>query len=1022
VARSSDRPGSSGAVVFGRLGRAIVRHPTYPILFWVALLVVALPFLHLLGSVTTNSAQTLPSNAPSAEAAARLAELFPNTTAGSSTILLFYGTNVTDAFAQRLIENVTARLASDRSLSDIGSISSVYTTYAGYLAGEAQLAGGAIAQALGTAPSLPQALNDSAALLWGPPALFLADWKALYASNSSNASRWNPVAYNEASTSLANSSAERAALSTFYSGWNGDGAGFNGTAACANFSSLPAVTNCANTTAEENLASFVLDSGYVPLAEQPVAHLALVYLGIEDSTNWSAVRFAGSVDLANTTGLTSPWVDRVWTAFPGGVVSNASAAAYGQFVVANATLWTEGSSVPFLPYGILSQFVNAAGTGSLVDVSFTVADDATNASGGQPVYHDLGLIDNDTRSVLASDDPSGSIAYAQTGSAALDLLSQQAVNSSLQLVLPLTVGLLLAISMAYFRSPVTPLVTFGGLGIALVLGLGGTVLVGTLITHVDTTALTLEEVFVLGVGTDYSIFLVARYREEVVAGKSSDEAIFASLSWAGQSVATSGSAAIMVTVALSFSGIALLAQWGLVLSLAILITMLLSLTIVPAALKLLGPRIFWPMTGARFRRHATVVAQRLERKQTYFYRAGQASERRPGLIVGTVLLVTVPLAAVALSVPVSYDFYGQLPAGHPATVGLAELDQRFGAGFATESFALVTFASPLLPGDVPNDTEFGDLAALTGLAETTAGIVAVQSPIGPAGATLSEWLALPTLPSATRENLLALAGSYFGSDGRTVLLTVQTSATGLSTSAVATVHSLAHEFTDYAAAHPEVQAVAYGGAAPVISDLASETDQATELMLVAVTIGLIVVLLAVLRSWIIALLAVATIALSISWAWAITYLAFDELLGNPLFFYVRTILFMLILGLGIDYNIFLLTRVREERLKGRTSGDAAVEAVARTGGIITAAAVILACAFGALLVGDFTLIRAIGFSVALAVILDAMVVRTYLVPSALRLLGDRVWTLSGRRPGATPTSGASTGGPSPSAGESGPTP
>jgi len=100
-------------------------------------------------------------------------------------------------------------------------------------------------------------------------------------------------------------------------------------------------------------------------------------------------------------------------------------------------------------------------------------------------------------------------------------------------------------------------------------------------------------------------------------------------------------------------------------------------------------------------------------------------------------------------------------------------------------------------------------------------------------------------------------------------------------------------------------------------------------------------------------------------------------------------------------------------VRGRSNTEAAVEGVARTGGIITAAAVILASAFGALLVGSFTLIRAIGFSVAVAVILDAMVVRTYLVPASLQVLGERVWTWSGRRPkvpvgtpGAAPTEGS----------------
>jgi RND superfamily putative drug exporter len=123
-----------------------------------------------------------------------------------------------------------------------------------------------------------------------------------------------------------------------------------------------------------------------------------------------------------------------------------------------------------------------------------------------------------------------------------------------------------------------------------------------------------------------------------------------------------------------------------------------------------------------------------------------------------------------------------------------------------------------------------------------------------------------------------------------------------------------------------------------------------------------------------------------------------------LFFFVPTVLILLILGLGIDYNIFLLTRVREERLRGRDSREAVIQAVARTGGIITAAAIILGGAFAALTAGNFVLLQAIGFSVAAAVILDAMIVRTYLVPASLQLLGDRVWSLRRRSPpaGSTP--------------------
>ena len=831
---------------FASLGRWVVRHPWYPVVFWVVMLVIAVPFLPLLGSVTTNSATTTPSSSPSAQASAELARLFPGSQGGSSSTLLFYGPNLTDANAQRVILNVTAALASDRSLVDLSGVTSVYTEYSSYLAGQTELA-------------------------------------------------------------------------------------------------------------EEFLAK----------------------------------------GMTNGTGLPASFLDLIRSTFPHGFPSPSAPYTWANATVAASTLATEPLPVP---YSISAQFVAEGGTATIVQVYFSVADDYTDSSGGQPVYSDLGKIDTLVESTVHSSDPTRSITYVQTGPAPLDLLTQTSTNSSLQLVLPITVGLLLAISMIYFRSPVTPLLTFAGLGIALVLGLGGTVLVGSLVWHVDSSALALEEVFVLGIGTDYAIFLVARYREELVRGRSPDDAIVTAVTWAGKSVATSGAVAILAMLALTFSGVALIAQWGSVLSLAVFITLMLSLTLVPAFLKIIGPRILWPNTRERFQRQAAKLAGRMEREETYFYRAGRATQRRPWTFVAILMGISIPLVAIAVTAPVAYDFYGQLPSGQSATDGLAQVGDHFGNGFAVPSFALVTFAQPLLNGNTTNALEFTDLAALTAKAQATSGIAAVQSPIGPYGTTLGNWLNLSALPPATRTNLLASLSQFIGTDGHTVLLNLEPSATGLSLAAVTAVESVKSSFGAYAADHPEIVSSAYGGGAPTINDLAQQTFNATVFLIIAVTLGLIVVLLVVLRSWVIAGMAVSTIALSIAWAWAASYLVFQQVLGFPLFFYVRTILFILVLGLGIDYTIFLMTRVSEERQRGRSSSQAAVEGVARTGGIITAAAIILASAFAALTAGSFILIRAIGFSVAVAVILDAMVVRTYMVPAFLQTWGDRAWTWFGTRP------------------------
>ena len=999
--RSPERGGP-----FEVLGRWVVRHPWHPILFWVVLLVVTVPFLPLLGSVTTNSVTTLPANSPSGQASAELARLFPSDPGSATTTLLFYGPNLTDANAQRVVLNTSQAIASDRSLTDVQSIQTVYSEYADYLAGQAQLAGSVLGEALENVTPLPTAVNDSAALLWGPPALFIGTWLGLVNASAcpSAPSDCNYPAYESTARALANSSSGLLVLNAFY---NTSGNGFNGTARCA--SDPETVVVCTDTTARATEDSLIPALVPVP-AERSVPYAVLAGLATENFTQWPTVRAVAAGVLSETAGLPASFYVLIWEAFPHGFPSTNDSLAWAEGTIVNTTLAAE----PFpVPYAIYSKFVAPSGGAQLIEIDFSVSDDYTAKSGGQPVYADLGRIDTLVGSVLTRSDPTRSISYLQTGEAPLDLLTQTSVNASIALVLPLTVGLLLAIAMLYFRSPVTPLLTFAGLGIALVLGLGTTVVIGTFVGHVDTTSITLEEVFVLGVGTDYGIFLTARYREELVRGQRPDDALVTAVSWAGRSVATSGSAAILATLALTFSGVALLSQWGSVLSVAVLITLVLSLTMIPAFLKLVGPRVFWPYTGDRFRRQAAVLNAKQANEDTYFYRAGRATQRRPWAFVATLLVLSVPLIAVALTAPLAYDFYAQLPSGHPATDGLAKLGDYFGPGFAVPSFALVTFSAPLLNGNVTNATEFSEVAELTSRAESTGGIASVQSLVGPSGTTLGNWLNLTSLPVASRANLLGVASGFIGTDQRTVLFDLQTSSTGLSLSAVNALHGVESSWGSYAASHSDLVKVAYGGGAPVIDDLANQTNYATELMIVAVTLGLVIVLLAVLRSWIIALMGVATIGLSISWAWALSYLVFQELLGFPLFFYVRTILFIFILGLGIDYNIFLLTRIREERVRGRPNTEAAVEGVARTGGIISAAAVILASAFGALLVGSFTLIRAIGFAVAVAVILDAMVVRTYLVPASLQVLGERVWTWTGRRPRAAATPGAPDGPPVP---------
>ena len=975
---------TAGERAFGWLGRGIVRHPWYPIVFWVVLLLVAAPFLGRLGTVTANSATDIASSAPSAQASAEIARLFPSLTAGSDSLLLFTGPSIEGPVAQGVVLNVTRALEADGNLSDVAGVSSLYTAYQSYLAGLTTIATVTIAQSLEASPSLPTAVNTTATLVWGPPAGFLADWESLVASHPSNPpSEWNYPAYNETLGGLDGDPAAITVLNDFYDG-SGTAGGFNGSFACASLA--PAlVAGCADNATRAGVAPDLT----ALVGAGTATAVGTVVLGALGTGNFSdaVAQHNASVDfLAVEAGEPAGWVNRVWSEYPTGLPAPGAVATWTYGLVSDEPV--QDYPLP-IPTSIADRFVNGPQEATVVIVAYSEPDGYTTASGATPIFDDVQAIDALVPPILTSSDPGGEIAFAQTGGAALDQNESTDLASSLAIVLPLTVLVLVLITMLYFRAPGIPLITFSGIGIALGLGIGGVVLLGTLISKVDSTALTLENTFVLGVGTDYAIFLVARYREELTRGVAPRDAVVTSVTWAGQSIATSGATAIIATLALAFSGVALLSQWGMVLSLAILIALLVSLTVIPALMVLIGPRIFWPSTGEKFQRAARVEEAERVQQRTYFYRVGRAVARRPKTVVVLVLLASLPLLYVALTATESYDFYAQLPAGHPATDGLDRLGQAFGNGYAFPTDLLVTFQQPLIANDTANAGEWQSVAAITTLVNTTAGVADTASPVGPFGAGLSTWLAYGNASPGARAQLNGTLASFVGSDGRTVWFTVYPQSGGLSSAAVDLLGALEGEMGAYQSAHPEVTAVAFGGGAPTTHDIESATALATERLALLVSVGLVIVLLVVLRSYLIPLLAVASIGISIGWAWGITNLVLADGLGIPLFYFVPTVLFILILGLGIDYNIFLLTRVREERLRGRSPVEAITEGLGRTGGIITAAAVILASAFAILTTGNFLLLVAIGFSVATAIILDAAVVRTYLVPAALVLLEKR---------------------------------
>ncbi len=1023
---------------FARLGRFIVGHAKLVVLLWVLFLVVSLPLLPRISSATTSSALTLPSSAPSAQESQQASRVFPNSTISADTLLLLSGPNITGPEGRNATLALTRAIDADPSIHRYATVETLYTAYQAYLEANRTAVLEVLREGFNGTYSVFNAVNGTAQLLWGSAGLYLFNFQNLVLTDPFvNWSTYNYPAYQEtlANASIASEPAAVQNLTLFYCGDPGASChgGWNASNGCWSLGFNPtAILGCSDRLVRSLHNDTVLAGlkGGGPLDPE-----VLQQLDLQNFTKTPCVQNTTVHILALSSGVPFPQLNSTWKADP---QLNTSAYTIDNESAAYVADHTAATYVPAVPPALLREFVDVpADNVTVLLLGLNVSDSSPQA---QTVVSELDRI---TPLTLSWSAPSGKIDWVQTGDAALVVTEANVINQDTDAILPITVVLLLAITGLYFRAPWTPAVVLITVGLALLLGLAAMVISSDLTGRVTQTALTLLVTFSLGVGTDYSVFLMARYREELWNGRPHEEALLSAVTWAGESIATSGSTVVLATLAMTFSGASLISDWGKVLSAGVTIAVLVALTLVPAVLYLVGPRIFWPYTGERFERQARRRREQIRGRSTYFHRASRFSTRHPAVVLTLLAMLTLPLVYLALTAPLSYSYFDQLPPTVAPERGLNLLSGNFGPGYVFPLSILVNFSQPLVPGCpsspgtvcVPTSVDAGELAQAAYVAQAinqTEGVRSVSSLFGLGGAPLGSWLNLTRTPAVPEAALLATFSSYVGDDGRTVAYTVALDVNGNSNQAVQEMNAIEANLSGYAQGHRAISAIYYGGATSITKDLQAELAQSSERMELIIVVGLVLILLLALGSASLPPLALITIAISAAWSWALTYGVFVLGLTLSLFFYIPPVLFLLIMGLGMDYNIFILTRIREERLKGHPPRRAVVDAVAHTAGIITAAAIILGGAFFALVAAQVTLLRVLGFAVGAAVILDAAVVRTYLVPAILGASGDRIWWAPGplrrlrRSPADVPIRLPRKKGPAPSStpvapGPSGPT-
>lgn len=957
-------------MLFEKIADGVNRHYKKIIVFWVVALLLAVPAMLQLGSVMEYQMDLGSGDDQESVRAQRIIEQnFQRSVANGTIMVLLQADNMTDPFMRNYVLELQQRILSSPDVTNLEGVSSLYT-----FAEEIIIQ--AVLQLGPTIYSTEQQVNDSAFMLWGIPRMHVMLW---------NIHQDDAQAYEASSAMLedelrdmdpANATMVRGYYGAFINAWN---------ATSGTDPELRAVEAAGNAAPE------YIDG--LPLPDEQKMFLAMV-LGEFDLTNFnneSAIHeFTMEVIIAGS-GIEDPeflrwFLEKTYNLGPDYSIDDPRIAELAYSVISERAIF----DLPFdVPEQLLNSFVSEDRRTMLVVFNFDVSASYVDDDGRYPLLENVKTIRKEI-AALNGEMKAPSAVYV-TGEAAISEDMRASSEADMKMIEPVTIVIIFILMGILFRSVIAQFLPLGAVGVAVGISQALMFAVGVLVAPVNVMVTTLLFSILMAVGTDYAIFIVSRYREERVKGSSRQEAVHASVTWAGESIATSGATVIIAFFAMTISSFPMVQVMGLVLGLGILVALLVSLTLVPSILLLVGNRIFWPNTGERWKRYASnLMKAKSKVVHGYFHRAANFSVKHAKVILVASILVSVPSTYLFLTTETSFDFIGSM--GESESInGMNAMAEDFGAGKIMPTQIVIS-------GDtLVYDGERFDMAYLDAIEELTAAIASNDMVMSVSGVTRPYGTEFD-YRNVTDASALSSMLSSLSEDKKSVLLTVVLKEEPMAAESVNFIPELRERIAEVKATLPalETAEILVGGSTATNHDLSLSTTKQFTIIEIAVIVGIFIVLLLVLGSVLLPAFAVISIAMSITWAFALTYLVFGVWLSMSILWLVPLVLFVILMGIGMDYNVFILTRIREEVHKGKEIKQAVVDAVDWTGGIITALALIMAGAFGTIMLSSNAMLQQFGFALLVAVLFDAMVVRTYIVPAAVTLMGKWAWWAPGR--------------------------
>jgi RND superfamily putative drug exporter len=617
-----------------------------------------------------------------------------------------------------------------------------------------------------------------------------------------------------------------------------------------------------------------------------------------------------------------------------------------------------------------------------IDTPFDVSAEqakAMTSSDGHHVFAQVSLKDDYATArqfykQMRTEVHSNQLQVLGTGAVAIGADFDKYLQSDLQRAELVSLIVILPLLLIVFATVVSAVLPLGVGGFAVLGGLAGVGLLAR-VTDVSTYATNIVTLIGLGVAIDYSLFIVNRFREELAGGATTEQALIVSMRSSGRAVTFSGITVAIGLSAMLFFQQTFLASMGFAGAIVVAIAVLYALTFLASLLAILGPRVNW----------LRLPFPRRPAGRGLWHTLAIRVMRRPLLVLVPIVLLLVLIASPIFQIRIANGDVGMLPPNAETRVGYDQL-QKFPGQGSTFFNVVVRYPSggPLTPARV------GDLYDLSQQIKQIAGVESVESMVSfDPSLSRADYQALLTQPaSAQSARVQSIVHGTTGS--QIAVLSVVTKFGPESDASRAIVHSL------------RTMAVPPGSSVLVDAFSLDFTDFILQRIPLAVAYVMIVtylVLFLLTGSVVLPLKAVIMNILSIGASFGALVWVFQQghlssllnFTAAPLDPSVPVLLFCLVFGLSMDYEVLLISRIQEEYRKTGDTTQAVAQGLEKSGRLITGAAAIMVAVFLAFGLADVVLIKSIGLGLALAVAIDATLVRALIVPAVMRLLGRVNW-------------------------------